>query len=311
MKKTIPKLLIYIIGLSMCGCVRAQSLPSIKDHDIIYQTSVDKKDAIGFYSSKSNSTESLSSGRPYTLPLIVDDSHLVTIAKNGYPNYPFNKPGSISILSIPTSEEICRTQELRIDNFGLFNRSIVFLEENVLYQLNIENCTSKPILDFSSILEIPDKWYVIECNISLDSKYLIFTLLDNHWVPSIKRLDLENNEVFDFGRNGINPAVSPDNNLVAYYSYDGIHLMTIDGTEDKLIVPDDIRSSDSIITGVYQSPKISWSANGDKLLYHKCILEEGESCLTYGDYSIFIYDLSTAKEEKIIDNGLNPSWISK
>ncbi len=56
-----------------------------------------------------------------------------------------------------------------------------------------------------------------------------------------------------------------------------------------------------------------WSPDGEWLAYHKCILDPGPKvdCSDTSDginFSIFMVNVDTGLEEKVLDGGLNPFW---
>jgi Tol biopolymer transport system component len=56
-----------------------------------------------------------------------------------------------------------------------------------------------------------------------------------------------------------------------------------------------------------------WSPDGEWLAYHKCILDPGPKvdCSEPSDginFSIFVVNVDTGHEKKVIDGGLNPYW---
>jgi len=124
------------------------------------------------------------------------------------------------------------------------------------------------------------------------------------------QINLTNLEVFDYHKAGMHPAISPDQKLVVYDSLrDGIHIMDINGENDRLIANFESNTYDAYGGERGIPPRPRWSSDGKKLTYHKCTaLGIANGCTDINDYSIYIYNFVSQTESKIIDGGLNPSW---
>jgi hypothetical protein len=102
---------------------------------------------------------------------------------------------------------------------------------------------------------------------------------------------------------GVAPAWSPDGEWLAYSRIEGIYVVRYDGTEERKVVE---------IIPLYTEwgSRPSWSPDGKWLTYHKCILPDdpGNLCKERYHFAIFILNVETGEETKIVDGGLNPFW---
>ena len=116
----------------------------------------------------------------------------------------------------------------------------------------------------------------------------------------------------DYDIVGVYPSISPDQRQAIYLGIDGIHIMDINGDNNKLIVhynPTGFRSGPLFDRGV--NPKPVWSSDGQTILYHKCNQPANKGCEYIDDYEIYIYDFRIGTEKMIISGGINPSWYSE
>jgi WD40 repeat protein len=122
------------------------------------------------------------------------------------------------------------------------------------------------------------------------------------------RVNLSTKKAFDYQKTGVNPSISPDGKRVAYLSEDGIRIMDIDGNEIlKISESLPFQSQDNLY------PKPEWSPDGTQLIYSQCpsSLYSPYLCHEYGKNNVYIFDIKTGIQRKLIDNAANPSWINK
>lgn len=101
----------------------------------------------------------------------------------------------------------------------------------------------------------------------------------------------------------ISPAFSPDGQWIAYTSNDGIYLIHPDGSENHRIV------EISVVNSLFWPPVASWSPDGQWIVFHRCMLNDLDSCRNnVQDSSIFKYNINSGETEFIIEGGVNPFW---
>jgi len=101
----------------------------------------------------------------------------------------------------------------------------------------------------------------------------------------------------------MNPAFSLDGQWIAYTANDGIYLIRSDGSENHQIVKSEI------VNLGYWPPVASWSPDGQWIVYHRCMLNDKESCrYNVEDSTIFKYNIETGEEIPLVEGGVNPYW---
>jgi Tol biopolymer transport system component len=142
--------------------------------------------------------------------------------------------------------------------------------------------------------------------LSPDKKWLVYGLetdldLTKPPIYQILKLDIDKftSTVLD---TGINPIFSPDGSRISYVKPDGIYIMNADGTQSKMVVAHSFVNSEYHFGPAVTIPR--WSPDGKWLIYHRC---EKFGCVV-SDNTIYKLNLSSGKEEKIIDGGVYPDW---
>ena len=123
-------------------------------------------------------------------------------------------------------------------------------------------------------------------------------------VDVIKTLDLQTGEEHKILEGGWHSTFSPDDQKIAYISFDGVYVANADGTEPRHLVSLPIPGP--LAAGVIvKSPYPFWSPDGKWLVYHKCV----DDCQSPLDYAIYKVNVDSGVEQKITDMGLYPVWI--
>jgi hypothetical protein len=304
--KNIMFLIILFLVISGCTYYSAD----IPIADIIFQMDIGKEnEVLGFYSIDSREIKTVDRPGILTQPYYLNNDTLVAINKKGYPNYPFDQPGWLTFEQLIDNRQTsaCVDTNVFIDFFLPYNGNIVFIDGNTLKVFDVNLCKEgKDIVSLAGV-RIEKFHFISSFSLNKNSPYLIISYQDGSKVTLI-RMNIINNEILDYKRYGENPSLSPDGTQVAYYGLDGIHVMDISGYEDQLLINDNPRMAfyDTFIDrSRYNHPKPQWAPDGSQILFHKCILE---NCLSYDNYSIFLYSLLSGKTEKIADHAINPSW---
>ncbi len=297
----------FIVGCNING----GEIPRY-DSDIVYQTMSEKKEIVGFYTISTKSSVFFYPNEPLIYPYYFSDELLAAIEKIGYPNMVPEMGGVLTIMRNTNTGRYCGNANSKISEFHPFGTDFSVETDYIIKVINPRNCEiTQSLFDVSSTkLFKKDNTSIWSYAVNNNSPYLILTIAtfpDLYFI----RINLLTNEILDYDRFGVNPSISPDGKMVAYFSQDGIRTMDIDGNE-KIKVTDDrnwIPGAEFVKDYVW--PKPEWSPEGSQLIYHKCEYSKIESCLEYSDYTVYIYDIASGKEEKILDSALNPSWVLK
>jgi hypothetical protein len=302
----IPQRFLFIfICLSFFGCSgRAPIFPQ-GNFDIVYQTEGTSHDSIGFFSNTTNESYIFESSDSLISPIYFSGQGLLTsIATRGFSNDPsVDIPGYFMVNNSISPVNGCMGEYS--EEVQPYGDKVVSLAEGIIQIVDPKTCNPENII-FSqgSVGWEKEKIQISTFSLREQNPNLILSVYKERKY-SLVRVNLETKEIYYYNKFGINPAISPDGKRIAYFGYDGIRIMNFDGHEDDQITFG--ASWENSNNENWSKPE--WSSDGKKLLYHKCNLSGIKHCLSYSDYSIFIYELSSGIEEKIIDFGTNPSWV--
>jgi hypothetical protein len=315
-----PMLAILVL---LCACNRIELPESgFPDTEIVYQTATDpgiKADfRLGFINSDGTDLSfveipapSISSNESSpTYPLIKSDNSLLVVEGVTAAGY----AGRLSVISSSGEIIMCgETNDLITGSLSLTdNQNYVIVTmtgfPTKIAQFDLEACleSRKPS---KTIIEIPGVYEPCEgggASLSPSRELLAFPDCSTH-NARIVVLDLAKKKGLILGH-GIAPAWSPNGNLIAYRGLDGIHVVHSDGEDDRLLV------EYGILEGIGSSedwpPTPFWSPDGTRLIYHKCDLSSWPTkrCWEQEEYAIFILNIETGEEVKIINGGVNPYW---
>jgi hypothetical protein len=316
MHNIIQRSIILFVALSVFVCPNAarilpqgdrpQFIPQ-GDYDIVFQTEGGEYDAIGFYST--NTKKSQVFENDYPNPLITPfyfsiNGLFVAIESRGFVHdASVDIPGFLrSFTTYPPYRNCKGGFSEEIHPYG---NKVASLVEGVIQIYDPELCKFvKVIFSQEEINWNKERFQIRNFSIDENNPNLILSVSQGNKI-SLFRINLETKEILDFKKFGINPAISPDGKKIAYYATTGIRIMDIDGGNDYSISNGTLWENSNLDNW----SKPLWSQNGDKLIYHKCDYQKNNNCSHYSDYSIYIYDFLSRKEQKIIDFGTNPSWV--
>jgi hypothetical protein len=303
--KKIQLLVLFFVVFPLLGCSGQTQKTPQGDFIVVYQTEGARHDAIGFYSDKINEPQIFESDYSLITPYFFSmEGLLITIATRGFNNDPsVNIPGYIKVYNTNSPDKGCLGEFS--EEIHPYGGNVASLEEGVISNIDPKTCTlGKVIFSQNSIGWNKKDIQIGNFSLREQNPNLVLSVSQGD-INSLFRINLDTKEILDYKKFGINPALSPDGRRVAYLGADGIRIMNIDGEKDYQITKGALWEDSNIEN--WSKPE--WSADGKKLLYHKCNLSGIKHCLSYSDYSIYVYDLSTGTEEKIIDFGVNPSWV--
>ena len=188
----------------------------------------------------------------------------------------------------------------QIEGYGypFYGDILVSGKEGIFLISSLDCSIIQTIISENERVEIAGENIIILGNLSKNKDFLILSLDKN-----LAKLYLEEKEIFDFQRSGISPTISPDQQKASYYEPNGIHIMNINGEEDKLVVPIDYGCYYNSVT-----PTANWSSDSKKIVYHKCISYHCNTCSDIKDYDVFMYDIVSGTETFLFQKWINPSW---
>jgi hypothetical protein len=294
-----------------CGCIKNQSINwmqgiNIPKSDIVYQTIDEnlnsdyyKKDLLGFYSLIASENSLLDLGLPLLTPFYFRGNEIISFYKLGNPGNVNDYSGNIIIF---TSDGYLWCDKPEATGWWLqpFQDNVLLSSEDGINLIDGDDCSLiKTIINQKQLVSLTGTKYLTPFSLSSDGKFMVIS--SDYRLFRINLVDLNSFDIVEYRKTGTNPSISPDP--------DGIHIMDIDGNEDRLIVyylayKD---QSHEILKGVL--PKPQWSDNSSMLVYHKCInFDTADYCMDVNDYLISIYYLVDQTERQLIINGINPSW---
>jgi hypothetical protein len=306
-KSMIRKLLI-IIGLSVfvTGCQATHIKQELPKADIVYQTIIEKKDVLGFYSFDNKENVIVDIGSPLQTPMYLGGDYLVGSRKLGNPGSYHDFLGQIEIRSRDDSSFVCLSKSTGY-NVSVNNMELSYSDVYNIIALDEKCNVTGIILSKEIISDAYKNSHITSYSLAKNNDFVIIALLSTEY--RIYRIDLHTHKIefFDIGNN---PSLSPDDSKFVYLKSDGFYIWDLANNQNRLIINyQNSSDDDSSLTSRGILPKPMWSNDGKVLLYHKCITGPGGSCWKNSEYEIFTYDISQNKETSIINGGVYPYWI--
>ncbi|MEN6436139.1 MAG: hypothetical protein ABFC97_02500 [Anaerolineaceae bacterium] len=312
----------YIIArlllLTLAGCSPHKIItkPDFKikvpDTDIVFNTietpqkdELFGKEVLGFYSIGMDSIEYIDTGRNLITPFFVGNGILVAMDKQGNPGsiQPFF--GRLVFLSNGQYRYCTSRSEASGWYVHSYSGNVLIENEGDIKIIDVNTCeVMGTIITNDEIQEMEAGSSISTFDLSDDGEILLLSLMDH----KIVHVNLPGRIIYSYGLLGKYPVMSPDEKQFAFLGPDGIHVVDIEGMNDRLLIGCGLNSSmgeNCFNRG--NEPKPQWSKDGKKLVYHKCNASS-LNCSDIREYDIYIYDLKTDQEQLIIHGGLNPSW---
>jgi hypothetical protein len=287
---------------------------SLPDADIVFQTIEIRenqplgKDMLGFYSLWDGSITKFDFGNHLIDPYYLDSTTLVSVNKQGNPG---SIHGFIGYLFIVKDNSYlgCETSLATGGYSSPFKGDILIYSQSQINLLDGKDCSLKRVI-FSeqNLPTLGTKQRILSFSLSQKEDFLILSISTLEKLFLI-RMNLIADDYIIFEENGYFPSISPDQSKIVYLGRDGIHLMSVKGENNELLVPYETKYDNK--TGSFwrdELPTPKWSIDGTKLIYHKCIQSIEIPCYDISNYQIFEYDLGTRTESMLIKEGLYPSW---
>ena len=178
-----------------------------------------------------------------------------------------------------------------------FKGNIVFNGMEGIQLISSQDCSILKTYITREEMENLSEYFSVGTNYLSRNEDFLLMSLDQDLV----KITFPEKEIYYYHKTGCCSALSPDQKKIVYIASNGFHIMGIDGEEDKLIVTNSRGSLSSI--------KPNWSSDSNKITYHKCIPRGGRNpCHEIDDYSIYIYDVVTGIETRLLNGGTYPSW---
>ena len=175
--------------------------------------------------------------------------------------------------------------------------------------VDLSNCTK--VLTLVDYSDNPGDFWISGFSYSHSTKELVYGLVVNPYKDpyrerkyKIMLQDIKNGEQVQLAE-GINPAWSPDGSKIAYLGLDGLYVMLPNGTESKQLLRQPFYDAWRSGSPPNFISFLSWSPDGEWLVYHRCSTEE--VCMIE-DSNIYKIRMSDASEELILTGGEYPSW---
>jgi hypothetical protein len=309
------KILVFT-PLFLFGCIGVFNVDTTMpkgDYDIVYQTEIDGNEILGFSSLKTGNSIQLKSEKNLSSPYFLKGGDLITIWKdNGFKD-PTADLGYIEVLHEGSKGLICKNSDFYTYLLRLYGNRYIFLDysKGIIKVGDPKECKIVDnLLDLDEIGLGHEEYQNIHgFSVDPESNTLVLSYEDRILdAINMIRVNLSTKKVFNYQKIGVNPSISPDGKRVAYLSEDGIRIMDIDGNEIlKISESLPFQSQDNLY------PKPEWSPDGTQLIYSQCpsSLNSPYLCHEYGKNNIYIFDIKTGIQRKLIDHAANPSWINK
>ncbi len=290
------------LGVAGCAQPRSEKFP---DNNIVYQSSQFQSPSIGFVNADGSNNVVLPLDFYPALPMWSNDGKTLYFVTNWEATV--DAFGYVSYWQEGEAVHKCTNSDWRLIVSPAADpaQAFVMKYQGALILADMEKCR---VID-ERLDKPPNDPYYYTPALSPDGQVIAYGI--SSWQGkelefSVEVRDNATGKVTQIG-SGINPALSPDNQWIAYVQFDGIYVSASDGSQQRRLV--EYASRDSAISFQFEPgpPRPQWSPDGQWLVYHKCIASPG-ACSYASDYSVFKVNISTGEEVKIVDGGAYPYW---
>lgn len=228
--------------------------------------------------------------------------------------------GNLAVLRNPVgnphicSLEIRSSQPQILDNTALVITPHDTIEEIDYNQCKI-NTTLFSLSNYLNVFDVDTRSFmrIASAHISSSSHLAVsvekYAMSETPYLGAILIIDLTDNSVVQVIERATHAIWSPDGSQLAYIGIDGLYITETSTFSVVHFIPiNDVTIGE--LSSIWWRPWLpipQWSDEGKKLLYHRHL------DATYSDfnmnYGIYMFDLVTHNQSRIVENGVNPTWI--
>lgn len=299
--KSFRYLTYFLLGFLLVGCQNIGSQP-LPDAEIVYQTDNPEKGRLGFVKADGSNPVVLNE-RDYVIrpEWSADGSRIYGMIRIQQPllfGRPAYRDARGGFSECPQWFNYYQVESFADDN----KAQVLIASHKTIDEIDIERCeTIKVLVNFL------DRGELVVMGISyLPEKQWLLYGRENQSVyistQQIMKLDLLTGVETKLGE-GFNPSWSSDGSQIAYVRADGIYIMDADGEHSYRILGFPVLNIEGRSIVIPPFPK--WSPDGKWLVYHRC---SGSKCDWDSFYSIYKLEISSGKEQQIVQAGIYPDW---
>jgi len=174
-------------------------------------------------------------------------------------------------------------------------QKVFYNKGGTLFEMDLDSCEETKIITI-------DKNQSIFATINWENNDLVVSKVGDDELLYIPHNQPDPKKAF-YLTNGTRPAFSPDGQWISFIRNDGIYVINIDGSSERLLFSrlyDDFESENRL------TPYPRWSPDGQYLVFHDC---EKSWCDSRPDgYGIYMINVETLEKTHIISNGISPYW---
>lgn len=174
-------------------------------------------------------------------------------------------------------------------------QKVFYNKGGILFEMDLDSCEETEII-------IIDKNHTVFATINWENNDLVVSKVRDDKLLYIPHNQPDAKKAL-YLTDGTRPAFSPDGKWISFIRDDGIYVIGIDGSSERLLFSrlyDDFESENGI------TPYPRWSPDGQYIVFHDC---ERNRCYSGPDgYGIYMINIETLEKTHVISNGLSPYW---
>lgn len=162
-----------------------------------------------------------------------------------------------------------------------------------LFMMNLDTCKETKLITLNNIAFATINW---------KNNDLVVSKLEDDRLLYIPNNQQGEKKAF-YLADGSRPAFSPDGERIVFVRNDGIYLVDIDSSSERLLFSrlyNDFEAENGF------TPYPRWSPDGQYIVFHDC---EKSRCYTGPDgYGIYTMNIETLEKTYVVSNGVSPYW---